>query len=263
MKVYDQHVHTSLSHDSIEEMENYLKILVEKDINNFVSTEHLEISTINESFDLIPNFQLQQQKIKDLGEKYKINIFMGVEVGYRKSSQDKIAKIVDDTNFDVVLLAIHNDEEVDIGSAEFQGNGKLTEDEIYDKYLQLCLNAVTNYKNFDVFAHIDFMIRYMKPNVTISKHKEKLEKIFNILVEDEKTLEFNTRFLYKNKTTQYLEEIFDIYKNCGGEYISLGSDCHSTTDFYGGFLEAIDMMKRKGFKTVRYFQNRKPIDVEI
>lgn len=264
MKIYDQHVHTSLSHDCMEDMENYFKILKEKQINNFVCTEHLEISSISPSHDIIPDFKLQQQQLKSLGGKYDINTFMGVEVGYRKSVQNKIEQVLDSQPFDCVLLAIHTDEAIEITSKEFQKG--LDAEGLYNKYLQLYINAVSNFKNYDVIAHVDFIIRYINEKPIIENHRPKLSELFNILVKDGKTLELNTRFFYRGiqpESVAHLHTILEIYKECGGEYISIGSDCHMIKDFYAGFDEALALLKSKGFNSVRYFQNRQPIDVTI
>lgn len=262
MKIYDQHVHTFLSHDSNELMENYLDKLKVDGVDTFVSTEHLEVSTLGNEFDVIPDFKLQQLKLEEMGKKYDINMLMGVEVGYRKSAHNRIEEIVESNHFDLVLLSIHNDEEVDVASPTYQRRSK-TRDEIYDKYLDLCIYAVTNYKNYDVFAHVEYMIRYMNGDIDLLNHKQKLTKLFKILIEDEKSLEINTRFIYRGNNTDYLKEILAIYRECGGEIVSVGSDCHMLKDFYGGFDVVLPMLKKRGFPSVRVFHNRQPIDLEI
>lgn len=263
MEFHDQHVHTCFSHDSKVEIEEYLEILVRKNIKTFASTDHLELF-VNRDMDLVPKFDLQKEKMKEFSEKYNIEMLMGVEIGYKKSEEKRFNDHLESKPFDVVLMAIHDDGEFEIGSYEFQKDRPKLE--IYNDYLDLCLKAVEGYENYDILAHVDYMIRYMHKGtdeIDVYNHREKLEKIFNGLIKNGKTLEVNTRFIYRNNDPKHLEKILEIYKSCGGEFLSLGSDSHIANDFYGGFETAIKLIKDKGFNSIRVFKNRKPIDIAI
>ena len=49
----------------------------------------------------------------------------------------------------------------------------------------------------------------------------------------------------------------------GGELITIGTDSHVADNVTQGFLEGVELLKSVGFTRYYYFENRKPIEVEI
>ena len=90
MKLFDCHLHTDLSFDSREPMENYVKQAVAAGDDYFISTEHFDLeSHIMDGGDIAADLDRQQQIIAQLNEKYPINVLISkglVEVknGYLK-----------------------------------------------------------------------------------------------------------------------------------------------------------------------------------
>ncbi len=244
MTIYDQHVHTSLSYDCSELFENYLDIAVQNGYSHFVTTEHLDLSCCLTGKDMLVDFSRQNSKLEELQSKYAINILKGVEMGYKFSRIHAMQNILEKENFDVVIMAVHEDELADCTTQGFL-YGK-SPDEAYDRYLDLYLCQLTHCDCYDIVGHIDYLLRYIE-KVDIEKHKEKLRMLLQLVIEKEKSLEFNTRFLYQHKNSAYLSYIFQLYHKLGGRKISLGSDSHTYNTFAGEFSEAVNILKSIGF----------------
>lgn len=260
MKVYDQHLHTYFSDDSKETYENYLKIAKRDGDTHFVATDHVDLEKASTGKDRIPDFKGQIETIKQLEEEYAIKMLLGVEIGYKPSVQKRLEDIVRGYPFDAVILSIHESEESAVGHEKFLTG--YSNDEIYTRYLDLYLKAVSDFQDYDILGHIDFILRYIGA-VEMKKHEQELEKIYKHVIQNQKSLELNTRFFYQKKELSYLETILDVYKQCGGEWISLGSDCHEYENFKGGFEEAKAFMKRFGFSELTVFEQRKAKQIEI
>lgn len=260
MKVFDQHVHSEISIDSTQKMEDYVKKCQDLGVEYFVTTEHLDLDDIQHKMDIIPDFELQNQMISELNEKYDVKVLTGIEVGYKPSIAKRNAEILSKREFDVVLLSIHESEEHTVIDPEYLDGNDLVYG--YNKYLELAYDAVDNFENFDIITHLDYFLRYID-KIDISKCKTNLEKVLSRLIENGKTLEFNTRFFYRYNDLSYNKFIFTLYYNLGGRNVSLGSDAHVLKAYYGGFNESIELLKEIGFTEITHFIKRHPVKVSI
>lgn len=254
MKIYDQHLHSLLSFDSSEKWENYLDLAVSRGVTKFVTTEHLDLQCCLLGEDLIPDFQQQNNLIEKLQSKYPgVKLLKGVEIGYKRRLAYENSRIVESGDFDVVVMSVHDSEVIDVATAGFMV-GK-TADQGYSEYLRLYKNLVEHSDNFDILGHVDYLLRYID-RIDISKHRGELEDIFKTLIEKKKALELNTRFIYAYNDTSYLEYIFNLYYECGGRMVALGSDGHSADKYMGGFDKAIGLLKNIGFTYLSTYEKR-------
>ncbi len=260
MTIYDQHVHTFLSHDSIEQFENYLAIAEERGISHFVTTEHLDLSCQQQKKDVFVDVKKQERIIGELQKKYNVKILKGVEMGYKFSRINDMEKIINDNNYDVVVMSVHEDELHDCASQAFQKNRSA--DDVYSSYLDLYINMLENFSSFDIVGHIDYLLRYID-NITIENHEKKLSILLRLVIAKKKALEFNTRFLYQHNDDKYLKFIFQLYYELGGRKLSLGSDAHTSDVYFAGFEEAIDILKGIGFSHITGFQHNKEIEIPL
>ncbi len=260
MKLYDQHVHSFLSSDTDEPIENYLKQAQKLKLTHFVTTEHLDLNSLYINKDDIFDIEKQKRLAEKFSKQYSIEFLTGVELGFKHSCLKESEAIIEKNNFDVVIMSVHETESnVFTDSALLS---LLTPDEAYSMYLEHCLALVEKSSSYDILGHIDFLLRYIPP-VRIEKHKAELMQIFNILIKKNKCLEFNTRFLSNNKDSHYLEYIFSLYYAYGGRKVSLGSDAHTAYTLYGAFDWAVEILKEIGFDSLCAYIKRKECIISI
>lgn len=113
--------------------------------------------------------------------------------------------------------------------------------------------------NFVLFAHIDYMCRYMPftdKELVLSEAPELFDQVFKILVAKEKPLEINTRRLNDPLAVQALLKLYKRYALLGGKYTVLGSDAHYQEHVGRWLTEALALADAAGLEPV-YFKERK------
>jgi histidinol-phosphatase (PHP family) len=71
-------------------------------------------------------------------------------------------------------------------------------------------------------------------------------------------LEFNTSCFRQGMVCTPEPWLLRLYKDLGGELVTLGSDSHEPTLIGAGFDEGADMLRSVGFSRITRFINRKP-----
>lgn len=115
-----------------------------------------------------------------------------------------------------------------------------------------------NYKQFNILGHADLVKRYTKQHCDNPFHDE-LRAIFNIIIPEGKGIELNTSGVRYGLTSGMpSDDILKLYKQCGGEIITLGSDAHKPDDIAFQFRESLELLQSIGFKYITTFDNQKP-----
>ena len=271
MKIIDQHVHSKVSHDG---KSSYIEHMVEariKRIDELTFTEHFDIYTGTDSN--LKTLDVEQYKKEYF--KYKddtlVKTNFGIEIGLRPECEDEIKKMVKSNNFDFVIGSSHITcgKDMAYDKSFFEG---ISPYEAVLKYLKEVLQNVTIYKDeFDVYGHLDYVIRYVIKNygkvmtkVEYSMFRDILDEIFRILVKNDKGLEINTSgFRYGIGTAHPNLEILQGYKNQGGKIITIGSDAHVYSDLASNYSDALQIVENAGFNEIVVFHNRKPEFINI
>ncbi len=242
-------------------MENYVKKAVADGDKYFITTEHADLeSYVFQGEDILADIEKQQQIVSRLNEKYPIKVLLGIEVGWKKSIHQRNLDIVKKYPFDMVILSIHETEQYDVAAPEYR-KGR-TADDCYREYLRMALRAIENFDDFDTFAHIDYVLRYVG-HTDLSKHKEQLSAVFTKLIEKGKALEINTKTFSDPQAVERMEYIVWLYTSLGGKKITLGSDAHTVSRHKNGFDKVIATLKANGITEVCMFIARKEHTVSI
>ena len=117
--------------------------------------------------------------------------------------------------------------------------------------------------NFDVYGHIDYIVRYI-PKERADEYRESdyyeiLDAILRSIIAHEKGIEINTAgFKYKLNRPNPSEFIIKRYRELGGEIITVGSDAHEPEYMAYCFDKVPDILKAAGFKYYTRFIKRAP-----
>ncbi len=261
MNIMDCHLHSSLSFDSKEDMENYIKIAHKNGDKYFITTEHMDLeSNLGGGMDLHADFAKQEQTIRSMAEKYDMIVLYGIEVGWRQDINRRNLQVVQAHPFDMVILAVHENEK---GGQAFSTLSEAADvDTAYAHYLDLCYNAVSTFQDYDTFAHLDYMLRYIG-HTDLRKHREKIEKIFKVLIEKDKALEINSKLVPSLIAMERIEFIISTYTALGGKKVTLGSDGHTVAYYKNGFRDAMKLLDKYGITELSQFIGRKEVKVPI
>ena len=249
----DQHVHSSFSFDSNENLENYINVSNNSDI---ITTEHLDFENpiINYKDSSIDYLKYVGQ-IKNLNKKYSNKFFLGIEIGYTPNSEKRIEDFLKDKNFNLKLLSIHQNGNYDYMCV----NKKLISLEVLiQEYFEQIIQALESSIEFNVLAHFEYSLRMIDISVTDFDNLASvfLNKIIELIVKKEIAFEVNTKSMYKYKKENLYNYIIEKYIKKGGRLFTLGSDAHNIKEYAYKFDEAKNFLLSKNIKEIILFKDK-------
>ena len=87
--------------------------------------------------------------------------------------------------------------------------------------------------------------------------------LLKLLIENGKGIEINTAGIAKIGFPHPHIDALKLYKELGGEIITVGSDAHKKEDIGFGFDVANDLLKQIGFRYYTLFKERKPEFIKL
>ena len=251
--MFDQHVHSSFSFDSNEDLENYINVSNNSDI---ITTEHLDFENpiINYKDSSIDYLKYVGQ-IKNLNKKYSNKFFLGIEIGYTPNSEKRIEDFLKDKNFNLKLLSIHQNGNYDYMCV----NKKLISLEVLiQEYFEQMIQALESSIEFNVLAHFEYGLRMIDISVTDFDNLASvfLNKIIELIVKKEIAFEVNTKSMYKYKKENLYNYMIEKYIKKGGRLFTLGSDAHNIREYAYKFDEAKKFLLSKNIKEIILFKDK-------
>ncbi|GKU24279.1 histidinol-phosphatase HisJ family protein [Clostridium folliculivorans] len=258
----DYHMHTSFSDDSDYEMEDAVKKSIAIGLDEICFTEHVDHGV---KTDLNCDYEKYVEEFKRCKEKYKdqIAIKLGIEFGMQVHTIDQFQKDFDKYDFDFVILSCHQIDDKEFWTYDFQ-KGK-TQQEYNEKYYEEILKVMKNYDNYSILGHLDMIKRYDEEGeYPFEKVKDIITEILKLAIEKGKGIEVNTSsFRYGLNDLTPSRDILRLYKDLGGNIITIGSDTHEDKHV-GHKIDYIKgELKKIGFTKFCTFEKMKPTFHEL
>ena len=160
--LWDCHMHSSFSADSDTPMEVMIHRAVETGLQGITFTEHLDpdypVTPDNLDFSLdIPAYKEKLAELSDI-YKDKIQVRFGIELGLQMHLGEYFDSLLSQTPFDFVIGSSHLVHGYDPYYPEFFEGRK--EFLCYMEYFESILENISAYDGFDVYGHIDYVVRY-------------------------------------------------------------------------------------------------------
>ena len=106
---------------------------------------------------------------------------------------------------------------------------------------------------------MNLVARYSHDMADFKDYGDIVEEILKMIIYDGKGIELNTSsFRYKMSCTCPSEEILQMYRELGGEILTMGSDAHTPDKLTDHFDYAAEYLQSLGFKYLASFNKRKP-----
>lgn len=283
MNLIDCHTHTQFSVDSDADIIQMIERAKELRLSAYAITDHCECNFwypkehysaeeavfSHDYFNYSRDFESSVSAVTALKEKYAdFDLICGIEMGQAMLDIEAAEKIVSDPRLDFVIASVHQiRNEQDFYYINYDN---MTMDEIYDlleryfaEVYELC-----KWGKFDVLGHLTYCIRYMKMrngvNPDLSRFDEMIAESFRELARKGKGIEINTSGIRQKcgHTFPSLKYV-RLFRDLGGEVISVGSDSHTVEDLGANIADGAEMAKLAGFSHLCYFKERKPHFVAI
>lgn len=259
----DYHIHTSFSGDSDTPMKDMIERGLELGLTTMCFTEHMDLDydpLCDEDFTLDTDSYLQTYRTYQEQYKDKLQLRFGVELGLQphlaQTHQDFIKKYP----FDFVIGSSHLVHGMDPYYPKFFDGRK--EEDCIEEYFQSILENLNTFSDFDVYGHIDYIIRYCpsgRKEFCLKEYSQVIDEILKKLIAMGKGIELNTGgFKYGLSHPNPHEDVLKRYRQLGGEIITMGSDAHVCEYLGYEFQKAAEILRECGFKYYTVFRNRTP-----
>lgn len=253
--MFDTHVHSTFSPDSISTIAEYVKKMSEIGLQGIGFCEHLDFLPECGAYGFL-NFGAYKNEVLEFRNK-GYNLKYGAEVDFAKCVTGDILERVSREKYDFLTCSIHmiNGFAVSDRSGPKRFSDLNNFREILKNYY-LELKACLDIDIFDVVAHAGVYKRYLSVE-ELEAHPLKAyidemdEETAELTAQSNKLLEVNTSgFFAKFGNSLPDEEFLKKYYQHGGRRLSLGSDAHNVNDLGRGLERAIEMIKNIGFKYI-------------
>lgn len=258
----DYHLHSDFSGDCKAPMEDVIEKAIEKGMTHICFTEHHDLDfpecDINFELDIPAYFE----KVTAMKAKYKgqIKVLMGIEMGMQSHIYDQLNDLVAAYHFDFVLASNHLGQGVDPYQPTYFSHSSKKEG--YTIYFKDILFNVKYFDNYDIYGHLDYVMRYYPHGEKMYKYteyEEILDQILRLIIRKGKGIELNTSGLRKGLgTPNPIPDVFRRYYEMGGRMLTIGSDAHTPEDLLADFDYAENLLKEIGFEGYYIFENRIP-----
>ena len=258
----DYHMHTSFSDDSTYPMKDCIEKAISLGFDEICFTEHIDYGCptafccdCGEYLNTVRKYQKEYEGI--------ITLKYGIEFGAQAHHKNYFQRIFDKYPFDFVLLSFHQVEDKELWNGDFQ-SGK-TQEEYNRIYYEEMLKTTKAFDCYSALAHMDLMRRYDDyGEYPFEKSKDQIEEILKYIIENGKGIEVNTSsFRYKLQDLTPSAPIIKLYKELGGEIITIGSDSHREPQVGDHVIEVRKILKDMGYKYFTTFDKMKPIFNEL
>ena len=267
--LHDQHIHSSFSKDSQEDLRNYYLQASKLGIKYVMTAEHYDFETSVDGTDWTADYdELIKYQMELKKEFPQITPLLGLELGYKNDHFKDMVEISNKYDFDLIQLSIH-----DGPKGDYYFTSTFENDVIgtMNFYFDTMVEALNKFTNFDVLSHIDFgfkTIVQINSSYKLSMFEDRIREVLSILVKLDKPLEINSKVLellnneYLKSDSNYhyddhLRYLLSIYKECGGKKLTLSSDAHTAIKYRLDFDKHMATIKEMGFSKLSYFIKRK------
>ena len=265
--MYDFHLHSNFSMDSKASMESMVLSAIENNLKSICFTDHVDLESTSKKIDFLFRADDYFKNIKKVKYKYmdQIEILGGVEIGMQPHLKERYDKFIDENPFDFVIMSIHG-----IAGKSIAIDNILHEmpiEEVFEIYYREMYESVRVFDNYDVLGHMDYIDRYIDSPLDIPNYKayyEIISEILKLIIDKGKGLEVNTAGIRRG--LDYFNpkpSILNMYKELGGEILTIGSDAHSHEHIGYNYRLAERHIKDLGFKYIYLFKGRKKFPIKI
>lgn len=261
----DYHLHTHISSDSPASLEEQARSALEAGLQELCVTDHWNL--LDQHGNPLPHtrdWTASIDQVRQVREQFgkQLEIRLGIEVGNGEIDPEGVREGLAQAGeaLDFVIGSLHN---MSLGSG---GIGIFTtakqcqhiEDGIalLDDYVDT-LTTLAATDTFDVMGHVIYPLRYLPSQwqLTLDPYEEQLRSLFRTLAQSGRGIEFNTT---QGHTIGEWTPILKLYRECGGEIITIGSDAHRVGQVGSGFADAAALLKSLDFRWYTTYRSRKP-----
>ncbi|NLK40085.1 MAG: histidinol-phosphatase HisJ family protein [Clostridiales bacterium] len=264
----DSHIHSQFSSDALKDGTAAIDALclaaIDAGLDEIAITDHYDTKGIADGIYEDYDAKEAYHAIMEARERYKGRIVLtyGIELSDAAYVPKLARAIIDQYPFDFVLGALHNlNNTPDFYYFNYEKMGDIQIEHLFAHSLRE-ISEMLNFEGICSLAHLTYMHRYVMAagrNLDINKFTDQIVLIYEKMIHKGIALELNTSPLRSGYPhTMPPLELIKLYRSCGGELVTVGSDAHRADHVGAGIKEGYEMLRAVGFRYITVFRNRKP-----
>lgn len=264
----DFHTHTYFSSDSQTPMENMILKAIELGLNTICFTDHMDYDfPVTQGLTFVFDPDEYFKELNHLENKYKdsIKVLKGIELGLMPHLNQRIHALISSYPFDFVIGSSHVVHGVDPYFGEYWENR--SEREGIEAYFKSIIENVGKIKDFDIYGHLDYVIRYSPEKIkdySYNNYADIIDSMLKAIISAGKGIEVNTAgYKYNLEYPHPHPDILKRYKELGGDIITIGSDGHKPEHLAYDFNKANELLLSLGYKYYSTFEKRVPTFIKL
>lgn len=268
----DYHVHTEFSDDSTYPLEQVVKDAIALGLDELCLTDHVDYG-VKVDWDSggeiryrngeplanvdYPRYLAEIERVRRLYDG-QIAIKTGLEFGVQVHTIPQFEALFRRYPFDFILLSIHQVEDKEFWTQDFQAGR--SQREYNERYYEEMLRVIQSYKDYSVLGHMDLIKRYDRAGVyPFEKVRPMIAEILRTVISDGKGIEVNTSsHRYGLSDSMPSAELLRLYRDLGGEIVTIGSDSHRPEHLGTWLQDAENQLRALGFQYFCTFQKMRP-----
>lgn len=256
----DFHVHSDFSPDSQTPMVEMIEHAIEIGVTDLCFTDHIDLDydlSVPQG-DWLFDQKAYFQSIETYRKRYpSLKIYAGVELGLQPHLGKRYMELLQPYDYDFIIGSTHTVSGHDLYRKEFF-NSQTPLSAIRTYYEEL-LKSIEGFNGYQVIGHLDLYTRYdaRTRKVLFKDYFDWVEVLLKKLIELGKGIEVNSGgFRYQLEDNNPSRELLKLYKELGGEVITLGSDAHGPEALGYRYEDNIELLKSLGFQYLSVFEKQ-------
>lgn len=253
----DFHLHSAFSEDSDAPMEQMIREAIARRMDAICFTEHTDLGMAQ---CVCCDCEAYRSAFNALRERYtdRIKLFFGMEFGVQRHTAEDYRRLFGRYDFDFIIMSCHQVDNQEICRYDYQ-RGKSVQAYMTGYYEEI-LACVQRYRDYSVLGHLDMICRYDREgHLPFHSVRDLVAEILKTAISDGKGIEVNTSsFRYHMDDLTPSRDILRLYRDLGGEVLTLGSDAHEPAYVGAHFGEVREALKDLGFRGFCTFERMKP-----
>lgn len=264
--MFDYHIHTHFSTDCDFPVRDMIESAIEKGVKEIAFTDHIDYEYNSNEIQFDFNVTEALREIGDISAEYadRISVRRGLEIGIQPHVLGRCSALVNTHAFDFVIASVHNVAKQDLYNGDYYASR--TPDQAMRYFYEELAQMLSNFWDYSVVGHFDIVKRYDNDvkALPFDTYKEIIALPLKEVIKAGKGIEVNLSG-YRQGLEESLPsfDILKLYRELGGEIVTLGSDSHSPDTIGNYYAEGIELLKKAGFKNLYRFERMVPIPMPL
>jgi histidinol-phosphatase (PHP family) len=245
----DYHTHSAFSSDGRDGMPELLAAAARAGLDELCVTDHCDMGdAVFPAAERVRAFE-ETRAQNETG----VRLLLGIELGEGIHNKPLAEKRAAGQPYDFVIGSHHAlREEKDFYYTRYTSEAQCRS--LLARYFAE-LAELAEWGCFDVLGHIAYPLRYMRRDGfmldLLPRYEAELRELFGLLARSGRGIELNT------KEPVPMTDILSLFRECGGEVVTAGSDAHSAAGVGNGVAEGLEICREAGFRTIAAFEQRR------